>query len=552
MRNAVDRWEEALRAGRVLARFQVLIFRRMVAYHVRHTLAGKFGALSILAMCAILAVIASRGFLETLPSTEAGLDGLLLATHLWLAVSLSLMLLCQFAKAFIRRREDEPLVAHPGLFPALARHRVLASIPFVSFTFIVLFFVYFWQLLAARLSGFLLPISIHLLTTGVLVVVGAAVIGDAGRRLLRAALMRGIRNADLLVNAIGVISLLAFGALLLVIILTNEYAVSALEAVGGSVAVSIPLGMIPFAAALAADEGRWLATIAWLGLSAALAMWAVRATYRWSFTAFRELPVDLASPAKRMFAPLFTGSRARWLPAGVIAMWRKDIIIPYSREPKRYLFHQVNLIWWGIMVTVLAMALRDRENISAAFADTMPVLITLIAMAVIAMQNGINALGREGTALSWLRTVFSGRQLLSSKLVVNVAYVLVHGLAYALVVSLASRAAFLGTSFPTLVAYAVCSGFGFACYATAIGFLLPDFERMRSSLPGSTAIGKAGFLLGALLLIAMTGTAHLFLASGVFDGITFVGMLFFESICAAVCVAVLATAALRQYRGIEI
>ena len=232
--------------------------------------------------------------------------------------------------------------------------------------------------------------------------------------------------------------------------------------------------------------------------------------------------------------------------------WRKDIVVPYSREPRRYLFHQVNLLWWGIVAAVLAMALRDRGNISVAFADTIPVLMTLFAMAVLAMQNGVNALGREGKEQTWLRPIFSGKQLFGRKLLVNMVYVLVHGVAYGLVVYAAASAASLNTHLWVLLVYAVGAGIVFACLATAVGFLLPDFERKGSSLPGSTGIGKAGFSFGALILIVITGTAHLLLAAALFDRATYAGLVVFANICAAVSFVVIGAGAIRQYQGMEI
>jgi hypothetical protein len=310
--------------------------------------------------------------------------------------------------------------------------------------------------------------------------------------------------------------------------------------------------MIPFAAALAADEGRWLALLSWLGLSVALALWAVRAAHRWSFSAHRDIPIDLATPLKRVFAPKFTGQSGRWLPRGISAFWRKDIIVPYSREPKRYLFHQANVLWWGILVIILAMALRNKGSISVAFADTIPVLITLFALAVIAMQNGVNALGREGKELTWLRPLFSGQQLFGRKLTVNLSYTLVHGIAYAFVIATATRAASLGTSLWVLPTYAMSAGVLFAFLATSIGFLLPDFERRRSSLPGSTATGKGVYLAGTLVLTAMVGTAHLLLVAGVCDAATFAGLVAFAGTLAAAGIVLITAGALRQYRGIEI
>ena len=204
------------------------------------------------------------------------------------------------------------------------------------------------------------------------------------------------------------------------------------------------------------------------------------------------------------------------------------------------------------MSVVLAMALRNRGTISAAFADTAPVLFILLAMALLAMLNGVNSLGREGKELTWLRPILSGPQLFGRKLLVNWIYVGVHGVAYALIMSATSNAASLQTPAWILLAYALGAGAIFACLATAVGFLLPDFDRKRSSLPGSTGIGKAGFLFGALILIAMTGTAHLLLAAGVFGGATYAGLVVFTSLCAAVSFAVITAGALRQYQGMEI
>jgi hypothetical protein len=552
MRNGPAGCIDTFRICRVLVRYRVRIFLRKTAYRVRHTLTGKLSAAAIVIMAAILVSVAVGGPLGTLSASEAVVDALLLAAHLWLAVSLTLMVLCELTKAFIKQRETEPLLSCPALYAALARHRVFSSIPLASFTFTVLFFAYFWQLFDSRLSRLWLSIPTHLLTTGILVFPAALIAGCIGRGLLRGIVRRGLRNADVLVNATGAFSIIAFCALLVAIILANEYAANALATVGNSVAVTIPIGMIPFAAALAADEGRWLATLFWLGLSAVLALWAAQATYSWSFSAHREIPIDLATPLKRVFASVFTGRSGRWLPRGISAFWRKDIIVPYTRAPKRYLFHQVNVLWWGVVVAILAMALRNRGSISVAFADTMPVLISLFAMAVIAKQNGVNALGREGQELTWLRPLFTGPQLFGRKLLVNLAYTLVHGIAYAIVVAAASRAASLGTSFWIIAAYATGAGALYSSLATSIGFLLPDLERRRSSLPGSSAVAEGVYMTCALLLTSVAGVAHLLLTAGLLDPATYWGILAFVGTCVMVGCVLISAGAMRQYRGMEI
>jgi hypothetical protein len=503
-------------------------------------------------MLAMWVPSAIGGFFDALPATVPSLEGLLLSAHVWLAATFALMILAQLAKAFVKDPEQDPLATHPAQLAALARHRVLAAIPHTTLGFWCLFFVYFWQPLSACLDRLWLSVPAHLLTTGLVAISSGVAIGAVGSHLLRRAATMGIRNTALLVNISGGSAMTVFVVLLLAIVIVNEHAPVVFETLGDSVAVSYPLGMIPYAAALAADEGRWLALFGWFGLSGVLALWAFRATYRWSFSAHREIPIDLATPVRRVFAPVFTGHQGRWLPAGVSAFWRKDILVPYSREPKRYLFHQVNLLWWSIMSVILAMALRNRGIINAAFADTIPVLLTLSSMAILAMQNGVNALGREGKELTWLRPIFTGPQLFGHKLLVNWVYVVVHGVAYAIVVHAASVATLLGTAFWTLLFYAVGAGAVFSCLATAIGFLLPDFDHRRSSLPGSTATGKFAYMFGSLVLIVMTVTAHLLLAAGGFYGATYAGLLVFVGISAAVAIGLITAGGLRQYQGMEI
>jgi hypothetical protein len=552
MKPNAEGWRDAARDGARFAKWQALISYRRLIYQVCHTLQGKIGLVGFVLLFSMMALSTVGGFLDELPETTAGLDGFLLATHFWLALTLAMMVLIQFSKTFLKDRLRDPVVAHPALYPLLNRHRVLTAIPLAALVFTGLFYLYFVQLLAARLDHLWLAVPIHLLTIGLLVVGSTAIMGSLGRWLLRRATEGGVRNEEMLINMLGAAGIAMFCIVLLAIIIANERGRWIFDVLGNSIAVTIPIVMIPFAAALAADEGRWLALAGWLGLSAGFAFWAFRSVYCWSFAAHREFPIDLAAPLRRLFASVFTGRPGRWLPAGLSAFWRKDIVVPYSREPRRYLFHQVNLIWWGIMAAILAMALRNRGEISAAFANTIPVLITLFAMAVIAMQNGVNALGREGKELTWLRPILTGPQILSRKLGVNCAYVLVHAVVYALVIFFASSAATLQTSFWGLLAHALGAGTLFACLATTIGFLLPDFDRRGSSLPGSTAVGKAGYLTGALLLVAVTGTAHLLLVAGVFDLATYAGLLAFVCVCAAVGAGLLAAGAVRQYRGMEI
>jgi hypothetical protein len=524
---------------------------RNYVYQVRNTLHGKlefFGGIFLLVM---LLPTATGGFFETLPHTRAGLDGLLLVGHLWLAATLSLMILAQLAKGFVKNPDRDPLAALPALSPALAQYRLFVAMPHTTLGFVGLFFSYFWQPLAARLDRLWLSVPVHVFTTCMLAISSGVVAGAIGRSLLSAATKRQIRNADLIVNISGGAALSAFVVLLIAIVTANKYAIGTLETLGDSVVVSIPIGMIPFAAALAADDGRWLALAGWLSVSIAAVLWAIRTTYRWSFSAHRDISADLVSPFSRTYVPVFTGLPSRWLPTGVSAFWRKDIAVPYSREPMRYLFHQINLLWLGILSVTIAMALRNRGTINPVFAETVPILTTQIAMAFMAMQNGVNALGREGKELTWLRPIFSGPQLLVRKLSINLAYVLIHGAIFAFVLFTASMAASLDVSFWIFLAYALGAGSAFACLATATGFLHPDFERSSSALPGSTAMGKMGFLFGALILSVLSSTAHLLHRAGIFGGSTHAGLLVFVGICVAFGTLLMTAGALRLYQGME-
>jgi hypothetical protein len=212
----------------------------------------------------------------------------------------------------------------------------------------------------------------------------------------------------------------------------------------------------------------------------------------------------------------------------------------------------VSLFWWGILTVILANALRNRGNISVAFASTAPVLFVLAATAVLAMQLGVNSLGREGSALTWLRPILSGSQLLVRKLVVNGSYVLAHGFVYAAIAYTGSRLAALDTRFWILLSYAVLAGAVLSTLATALGFLLPDFERRSGFLPGATAAGKYAYLFAASLLVLMTGTAHLLLMAGRVDVAFYSGFLTFELICATAVTSLIAIGSVRQYRDMEI
>ena len=81
-------WQAAIHAGGTLARWRTRILIRMLTYQVFHTLHGKLGLVGGLILLAMFTTIVARGFFETLPLTMAGLDGLLLAGHLWLAATL--------------------------------------------------------------------------------------------------------------------------------------------------------------------------------------------------------------------------------------------------------------------------------------------------------------------------------------------------------------------------------------------------------------------------------------------------------------------------------
>ena len=90
-------WTETIRTEWIFVRWRTLMLVRTIAYQVRNTLHGKFGVAAAIVMPIIFVQIAVGGFIETLPKTVAGLDGLLFATHLWLSVPLTLMILSEVA-----------------------------------------------------------------------------------------------------------------------------------------------------------------------------------------------------------------------------------------------------------------------------------------------------------------------------------------------------------------------------------------------------------------------------------------------------------------------
>ena len=542
-----------LRAWSVVSRWKRKMGMREAYYLVRYTLIGKMWVLlGLVALPSLFGLVVDDHF-KQLSTAPGQLEGLLVAANVALVICFVTILPPLFAKVFVLKTADEPLAAHPFAAPALALHRLLTATLMTAGLYLLTFhYIFFGHALRNRLDNPWIGLPIHLLTSlGFLLAIGVLT-GAICRALLR---RRGmVRRADFIFRLGGAVFVGTFAGSLAVLNLVMKNAPEWFETLGEIAGRSHHLFLVPLIAALSTNGGNWLGPIIWLPAAAVAAWFAVRAAVTWSRVAQSELPLDLDAPAKRHYPSLFTGSCGwirpwRW----VMTFWRKDVLAPYMRDPRRYLSEQWFVFSAEIGAVVVVAVLRHRGVLGAAQGSALLVAVLLTSIAALAMLRGLNTLGTEGSQVGLLRSVMMGGELFLAKGLSSGLYVGVHGLLHSLVLmGSAQIAGIWNGGFLLPLVLVVSSALLLTLAACALGFSLPDFQRRAVFLPGASTLAKHFYAGVAALVVAFVALSHLQFAQERIDLATYAGLLSFVAAVVAASFSGVAWWAVSRLQRIEI
>ncbi len=527
--------------------------RRAVYHEVVHTLLGKLSIVLIIVALPSLIPLATRGAAARILPGSGVLDGMLVAAHLALTLAFVAFVPPILSKVFVVRRTPEPLMSHPSVMPLLALDRMLVSVLLLGVVYLVPFFYLFYgRALINRLESPWIGIPVHLATTSVYLLVLGIAVASVCRSWTRRPNIT--RRAKTVLRGGAVIFFGTFFLLTAGVTSVVERAPERVAAFGEMAQRALYVGLVPLAATLAIDEGRWLALLGWivaLGLATRLAL---RAALAWAAVAHLELPTDLDAPTRRRYSSLFDGLRAGrgWWPA-VRPFWRKDVVAPYAREPRSYFGEQWFAFSTGVGAVVLIAVLRHRGALQPVHSAALLVVVLLGVVAGLAMVRGLNCLGLEGSQLGLLRPVLTGGQLFVRKGLANGVYVLTHAVAHALVLFAAAQIA--GLRQITLVAVLGCAIGGALIWtfaASALGFLLPDLQRRATFLSGAAAVAKYLYVGTCAVSLSLVGVAHVQYGLGRMDGGSYAGLITFVALTLVAAFSSVTWWALHRFPRIEI
>ena len=238
-----------MRAWSVVSRWKRKMGMREAYYVVRHTLIGKMWVLvGLVALPSLFELVVDDHF-KQLSTAPGQLDGLLVAANVVLVICFVTILPPLLAKAFVLKRADEPLAAHPFAAPALALHRLFTATLTTAGLYLLTFhYIFFGHALRNRLDNPWIGLPVHVLTSlGFLLAMGVLT-GAICRALLQ---RRGVaRRADFLFRLGGAVFVGTFAGSLAVLNLVMKNAPEWFGTLGEIAGRSHYLLLVPLIAAL--------------------------------------------------------------------------------------------------------------------------------------------------------------------------------------------------------------------------------------------------------------------------------------------------------------
>jgi hypothetical protein len=227
---------------------------------------------------------------------------------------------------------------------------------------------------------------------------------------------------------------------------------------------------------------------------------------------------DVQAPRERSFTSTF---RRQWRSesrrmAGVRLFFLKDILLPTTRNRRRFLTKQWALLAVAVTAPVLIWQLRREGRMGEIAAEAALWGVVMALPSIAAYLSGLGSLGREGPGLGLLRPFLRPFTLWGYKVLPVLATVVPYGLVYGAV--LGAMTAELGLGPGPLQAAGVggLTGIVATVNAVALGFLLPDFARRSVLALGASRMAMRLFEVLAIYGIGVGVTARVLSRADVF------------------------------------
>ena len=487
----------------LVTRFKVLIARRRFADSVRNTIEGKIALVMMVAAPFLMKSLLVSSVMRTAGANRQTGAGILAIAHLCLLVALILGVSSRTARSLIVGWRNEPLVLCAGATRGLAAYHLWVEVVAATALWLLLFFYVFYGGLVFGLGGHP-PLSLILHAVAHLLV--TLPIGVLSYRLTLQLLERRPTRARSFFNVTSTASLVAF--------LSLAAAPRILDALSPTVigALATPYARIamvypPIAILI---QGRLLGLVVWASGMILLPFIALRmadsSIRHPSPILFREIE-PIADPRFRSLfksrGPIQTGRLG-----GALLFFLKDILLPATRNPRRFLTRQWVFLAAAVSPPVAVWRLRQDGTVSETVAGAILLGLVMALPSAAAYLHGLGSLGREGPHLDLLRPTVRASLLFSHKALSTTAAVLPAGLCYATICGATSAALGLWPGSLPAAGLGGLTAVVAAVTAVAVGFLLPDFHSRNILAPGSSRTGRILFASLAMYGIGMTVAAH--------------------------------------------
>ena len=495
----------------LVTRFKLLMARRRFADSVRNTMEGKIALVMMVAAPFLMKSLLVSSSMRTAGASRQTEADILAIAHLCMAVALIMGVSSRTARTLIVGWRNEPLVLCAGATRGLAAYHLWGEVVAATALWLLVFFYVFYGGLVFGLGSHQ-PLSLILHAVAHFLV--TLPIGVLSYRLTLQLLERSPARARFFFNVASAGSLVAF--------LSLAAAPRILDALSPTVisALATPYARIamvyPPIAILFQSQGSLSGLVVWAGGMIILPFIAL---YLADSSIHHPSPIlfrDLEPTADPRFQSLFRsrGAIQTGRLGGALLFFLKDIVLPATRNPRRFLTRQWVFLAAALSPPVAVWRLRQDGTVSETVAGAILLGLVMVLPSAAAYLHGLGSLGREGPHLALLRPTMRASLLFSHKVLSTTLAVLPAGLFYATMCG--AMSAVLGLWPGSLLAASLggLAAVVAAAAAVAVGFLLPDFHNGNLFAPGSSRTGRIMFGSLAIYGIGVTVATYVLTRGG--------------------------------------
>ena len=478
----------------LVTRHKLQIVGRRFADNVRNTLEGKMALIVMLAAPSLMKSILGSASLRAANASRGAAGVILALAHAATVVALILGVAARTARSLIVEYQEEPLALYPGGRRGLAAYDLWGEVAATGLWLLFFFYLFYGALIYGLATQPLLVLPMHLFAH--FLVLGA--LGALAYRLTLRILERRPAMGRSLYIGTSAGAVLAFLAVVGSATLLEDVPPGVMAQLGvwfdGAAVFYPPL------AALVQPTNNLLGPLMWVaGVVAAPAV-ALKAAGPLMREPSPLLLGEVGAPPERRFTSTF---RTQWHPkargmAGIRLFFLKDILLPTTRNPRRFLTRQWTLLALAVTAPVVMWQLRREGRVSEIAAEAALWGVVMALPSVAAYLSGLGSLGREGPELALIRTFLRPATLWGYKVLPVLAAVVPYGLVYGAITG--ATAAGLALEPGPLQAAGVggLTGVVAAVNAVALGFLSPDFGRRSVLATGASRTARRLFEIMAL------------------------------------------------------